>query len=127
MSASQRTARPHKRETIHVASLMRRSEEQRHKWRVQRDRALTMFIEIFGARAHQRTDPCGHGSGARPRNGSREAYKAVIGPSGLREKNTLLRPSVGWRGCRSVARLKVDGSARNWPSISPVSAVAARR
>lgn len=36
-------------ETIHVTSLMRKSEEQRHKWRVQRDRTLSMFIETGGS------------------------------------------------------------------------------
>jgi len=35
-------------EAMHATSLMRKSEEQRHKWRVQRDRALSMFIEIIG-------------------------------------------------------------------------------
>jgi len=35
-------------ETIHATELMRKSGEQRHKWRVQRDRAQSMFIEIIG-------------------------------------------------------------------------------
>lgn len=35
-------------QTIHATALMRKSEEQRHKWRVQRDRAQCMFIEIIG-------------------------------------------------------------------------------
>lgn len=35
-------------QTIHATALMRKSEEQRHKWRVQRDRAQSIFIKIIG-------------------------------------------------------------------------------
>lgn len=35
-------------ETIHATVLMRKSEEQRYKWRVQRARALSQFIKIIG-------------------------------------------------------------------------------
>ena len=35
-------------ERIHAAVLMRKSPEQREKWRGQRDRALAKFIDVIG-------------------------------------------------------------------------------